>query len=148
MLSHKSIFFDTRYRMVKSIEEMMFIFFYANEFKHDAYTKISNRSLSVKIQAFFKTTFNVDSSFMMYKIEGQFKCDSTKSAFNIKSVFGVLNLTAHKTAIRKSAMGEIQTRTMNSMQSSQHSFIIMNLVKIQRLEFLKLGNRGLLSCEG
>ena len=108
MLSHQSIFFDTQYRMMKSIEEMMFIFFYANEFQHDACTEISNHSLSIKSQAFFKTKFNVDSSFMKYKIEGQFKCDNIKSAFNVDSVFEVLKLTAHNMAIRKSAMGEIQ----------------------------------------
>ncbi len=170
-LNQSSMFFSVQYRMINVIDFMISKLFYANQVTNNERTFIVDRSLSRAIINYFTKTYNVSSSVMLFQVKEEILKNSTHSLYNLISASTILNLMIkmiernvmqsremfiiifyrtqfklYKQILRnlslmKSKLLNIQIRTMNFMQECQKSFIFLDLMICQQLNFMRIKNR-------
>ncbi len=175
-MNQSSMFFNVQYRMINVIDFMILKLFYANQVTNDERTFIVDRSLSRAIINYFMKTYNVSFSVMLLQVKEKILKNSTHSLYNLINASTILNLMIkmiernvmqfremfiisfyraqfkfYKQILRnlslmKSKLLNIQVRTMNFMQECQRSFIFLNLMICQKLNFMRVKNRVNVTC--
>jgi hypothetical protein len=176
LLKHSSMLLKTQYRMLNVIENMISTFFYDQRLKNDHETNLILRFISQTIIEYVNRRWSIQSFMILYDVFEQTNKNSTKSSFNLMNVFAIMRLTinlikervmkfvdfviltfykvqmkVYRQIIRNLSLIEfrmidIQVKTMNSMQKSQISVIIMNVMICNKIDFLRLRNRVNVAC--
>ncbi len=150
--------------------------FYANQVTNDEETFIDDRSLSRAIVNHFQKIYNVSSSMMLLQIKEETFKNNTRSLYNLVNASTILNMTINmiereimqfhevfiiifyraqfklyrqtlrNLSLMNSKLRDTQVRTMNFMQECQKSFIFLDLMICQNLDFMRLKNRVNVTC--
>ncbi len=164
-LNQSSMLFSVQYRMINVIDFMISKLFYANQVTNDERTFIIDRFLSRAIINYFTKTYNVSSFVMLLQIKEKILKNNTHSLYNLINASTIFNLMIkmiernvmqfremfiiifyraqfklYKQILRnlslmKSKLLNIQVRTVNFMQECQKSFIFLDLMICQKLDF-------------
>jgi hypothetical protein len=175
-LNQSSMLFSVQYRMINVIDFMISKLFYANQITNDERTFIVNRFLSRAIINYFTKTYNVSSFVMLLQVKEKILKNNTHSLYNLINASTIFNLMIkmiernvmqsremfiiifyraqfklYKQILRnlslmKSKLLNIQVRIMNFMQECQKSFIFLDLMICQKLNFMRIKNRVNVTC--
>jgi hypothetical protein len=176
LLRHSSMLLKTQYRMLNVYENMISTFFYDQRLKNDHETDLISRFISQTIIEYVNRKWSIQSFMILYDVSEQANKNSTRSSFNLMNVFAIMRLAidlikkrimkfvdlviltlyraqmkVYRQIIRnlsliESRMIDIQVKTMNFMQKSQISVIIMNVMICNKIDFLRLRNRVNVAC--